>query len=282
MVLWAACFPLINLALDDAPHFTFALLRAMLSGCLLLAVALVLKRAIPKKLRVWLILLGIGLGATTLGFMGMIHAAEFVAPGLATVITSAQPLLAAVLAHFALRERLGRRAKFGLALGFVGIVLIVYPKLIGPGADVFLTGILYILLSAIGITFSNVLIKLLGDEVDPLVSMGIQLVLGGLLLGVLVAALEPQEQISWTPQFIFSLLGLSAFGTALAYWLWCRVLIRVDLSRANVFSFLVPVFGLAMGVLLYGEHITAPVFVGTGAILTGIILVIRDTGNVSS
>lgn len=138
---------------------------------------------------------------------------------------------------------------------------------------------MYILLSAIGITFNNVLIKLLGDEVDPLVSMGLQLVLGGLLLGAIVAIVEPQAQISWTPRFFVSLLGLSVFGTALAYWLWCWVLTRVDLSRANVFSFLVPVFGLAMGVLLFGEPIAISVYIGTGAILTGIALVVFDTGN---
>lgn len=132
MILWAACFPLISLALGDASHFTFALLRALLSGCVLLAAALVLKRTFTQNLRVWIILFGIGLGATTLGFMGMFHAAEYVAPGMATVIISAQPLLAAMLAHFALNERLGLNAQFGLVLGFVGIVLIVYPRLINP------------------------------------------------------------------------------------------------------------------------------------------------------
>ena len=213
----------------------------------------------------------------SLGFLGMFHAAEFISPGLATVITSTQPLLAAVLANFVLHERLRIHAKIGLFLGFLGIVLITFPKFIGPGADLFLIGSLYIVLSAIGITFSNVLIKLLGDEVDPLVSMGLQLVIGGLLLGAFLVVAELPTEVSWTPRFLISLIGLSVLGTALAYWLWCWVLTRVELSRANVFAFLVPIFGLIMGVMLYEESITILTFFGTGVTLAGITLVVRTT-----
>ena len=69
------------------------------------------------------------------------------------------------------------------------------------------------------------------------------------------------------------LLGLALPGTALAYWLWYRVLGEVELNRANSFSFLVPIFGLAMGVVFYQESIS--VLTASGIILTvlGIVLV---------
>ena len=39
MVLWASCYPLITLGLDDAPHLTFAALRAIIAGTVLITVA---------------------------------------------------------------------------------------------------------------------------------------------------------------------------------------------------------------------------------------------------
>ncbi|MCB2082030.1 MAG: DMT family transporter, partial [Rickettsiales bacterium] len=98
MLLWALCFPLITLGLPYAPHLTFASIRAFLAGIMLLIPALILKRPQPRGLKIWLSLIGVGLGATTLGFFGMFHASEFVSPGIATVIANTQPLMAAVLA----------------------------------------------------------------------------------------------------------------------------------------------------------------------------------------
>lgn len=49
-----------------------------------------------------------------MGFLGMFHAAEFVSPGLATVIANAQPIIAAVLAHIFLGEHLKATGTIGL------------------------------------------------------------------------------------------------------------------------------------------------------------------------
>ena len=80
---------------------------------------------------------------------------------------------------------------------------------------------------------------------------------------------------NWTGQFVFSLLSLSLLGTALVYWLWCKVLQKVELNRANAFSFLIPVFGLAMGVGFYQERLGWIEIGGVTLALVGIILVNR-------
>ena len=121
MLLWAACFPLITVGLPFAPHLTFAALRAVIAGASLIIVASVVGRPLPPpELRIWAALIVVGLGATSLGFVGMFHAAEFVSPGLATVIANTQPLLAALLAALWLGERVSAAAAFGLGIGFAG------------------------------------------------------------------------------------------------------------------------------------------------------------------
>ncbi len=131
MVLWASCYPLITLGLPNAPHLTFAAMRAAIAGGVLLIIAVSTGAPIPKSPRIWAWLMVAGLGATTLGYLGMFHAAEFVAPGFATIIANTQPLLAAILARFLLAERLNARAKLGLGVGFVGVLISASPQLAG-------------------------------------------------------------------------------------------------------------------------------------------------------
>lgn len=255
MLLWALCFPLITLGIRHAPHLSFATLRALLAGLTLILLGFALRRPFPNGLRAWLTLAGIGVGATSLGFLGMFHAAAFVSPGIATVIASSQPLLAAVLAGVVLHERLTAAGRIGLLLGFAGIVVITLPQLVSGGERTYFLGVAYIGLAALGVTISNVLLKCLEEEVDLLMGMGIQILIGSVPLGVIAWVTERPSTIHWSMEFIVVLATLSVLGTALVYTLWLSVLRKAPLNRANAFSFLIPVFGLAIGTLFYGERL---------------------------
>ena len=275
MLLWAACFPLITAGIEFAPHLTFAALRAVLAGLTLTILAVALRRPLPREPRIWAMVAIVGLGATTLGFLGMFHAAEFVSPGIATVIANTQPLLAAVLAGVVLNERLTARGKAGLLLGFVGILVITSPRLFSGGQENYIIGVAYIILAALGITVSNVLIKRIAGNIDALMAMGLQMLIGSLPLAAGAWAMEDPTAIRWSLTFVGALLGLSLFGTALVYWLWFSVLENVPLNRANAFSFLIPIFGLTMGTLFYGETVGWPQLVGIALTILGVALVTR-------
>lgn len=275
MLLWATCFPLITAGIEFAPHLTFAALRAILAGATLTALALTLRRPLPKEGRIWAIVTIVGLGATSLGFLGMFHAAEFVSPGIATVIANTQPLLAAGLAGIVLNERLTAYGKAGLALGFAGILIIASPQLFSDGQNNYFLGVAYIVLAALGITVSNVLIKRIAGNVDALMAMGLQMLIGGIPLAFGAWAMEEPTAIQWSLTFIGALVGLSLFGSALVYWLWFSVLEKAPLNRANAFSFLIPIFGLTMGALFYGETLHWLQLVGITLAVLGMSLVTR-------
>jgi drug/metabolite transporter (DMT)-like permease len=110
-------------------------MRGFLAGIALLALALILGRPQPRDLNTWLILTAIGLGATTTWFYGMFHASEFLSPGIATVITNTQPLMAAILATLVLKEGIDWYGKTGLWPGFSGIFLIASPWYMSTAND---------------------------------------------------------------------------------------------------------------------------------------------------
>jgi len=275
MFLWAVCFPLITLGIEFAPHLTFATLRAVVAGLALIALAISLRRPWPQGRRIWTIISVVGIGATSLGFFGMFHAAEFVSPGIATVIANTQPLMAAVLAGVLLQERLTVQGKVGLFIGFIGILVISSSQLFSGSSENYALGVTYIVLAAIGITVSNVLIKKIAGNIDALMAMGLQMLIGSIPLAVTAWTLEDPTAIRWSFTFIVVLIALSLFGTALVYWLWFSVLTKAPLNRANAYSFLIPIFGLTMGVMFYGETLEWPQLVGIILAIVGVTLVTR-------
>ncbi|MGE3703214.1 MAG: DMT family transporter [Hyphomicrobiaceae bacterium] len=275
MLLWAACFPLITAGIEYAPHLTFAAVRALVAGLSLTTLALALRRPLPNGAAHWTMVAIVGFGATSLGFLGMFHAAEFVSPGIATVIANTQPLLAALLGSMVLKERLTTRAMMGLMMGFVGILSIAAPRFVSEGQETYMLGVAYIILSALGITVSNVVIKRIARKVDALMAMGLQMLIGSVPLILIAGATEDPASIQWSFTFVTVLISLSLFGTALVYWLWFSVLERVPLNQANAFSFLIPIFGLTIGGLLFDEALGWPELIGIALAIFGVGLVSR-------
>jgi drug/metabolite transporter (DMT)-like permease len=109
-----------------------------------------------------------------------------------------------------------------------------------------------------------------------LMTIGWQFLIGAVPLAIASATMEDPTAIQWSLAFIATLTTLSVFGSALVYVIWLSVLSEVTLNKANAFSFLVPVFGLTIGVLFYDETLSVTAFVGIGLALVGVGLVSRQ------
>lgn len=273
MFFWAICFPLINIGLTFAPPMSFATLRGLLSGGALLLIAEALRLPGIENTRDWVSITFVGLTATSLGFFGMFYGGGLVSPGLATVIANTQPLIAAVLAWWLLDEHLRPIQRLGLAVGFAGIILIGIPGMSGTTSQSL--GLIFILVAAVGIAVSNVLLKRLAGRVDPLRAMGWQLLIGSVPLAVFASTQENISTISWSLPFVITLVVLSLIGTSAAFVLWFSLLRLASLSKLNVFTFLTPIFGLAIGYVFFAEQIHPIALAGIGLSLLGIYWVSR-------
>lgn len=274
MFLWALCFPLITVGLAASPPMMFATLRAALSGVVLLCVAQYLKRPPIVGASSWVSIAIVGVTATSLGFFGMFYGGGRVSPGLATVIANTQPLIAAALAFLLLKERLSVRQRLGMIVGFLGIVFIALPSLSGSNSQLF--GIAFIVAGAVGVAISNVVLKQLAGHVDGLRAMGWQLVIGSVPLAVLAGATENATDLNWSLSFVLVLITISIVGTSAAFALWFFLLRQAALSRLNVFTFLTPIFGLTIGVAVFGETIHFVEIVGITLSILGIYWVTRQ------
>ena len=178
-----------------------------------------------------------------------------------------------MLAAIFLSERLTLGVGIGLLLGFVGVLVMSVPSLLGPNSVADLQAFVWIILGAVGTAMGNVLLKALTGRADVLMVTGLQLLFGAMALAVGAQAVGTSWHIAWTSQFIASLIGLVVFGTALMTALWHYLLTQASLNRLNTFTFLTPIFGLLLGGLFFDERFGWIQAVGIGVTILAIQLV---------
>jgi len=278
MLLWAICYPLITLSLPYAPIMLTAFLRAALAGMILIVLAKLLGRSMPKGLTVWIHIIVIGLTATSIGFWGMFYAGSLISPGLATVITNTQPMIAAVFGWYFLDERLSKTSAVGIIAGFIGILIISVETVLVENSQM-IVGILYILIAATGVAISNVLLKKLSNKADILYTVGFQLLIGAIPLGLLTVNLPDNYQIPLNLSYLSVLLALAVLGTALPYILWFWLMDKAPLYKLNVFSFLTPIFGLILGSVYFSESLSLYQWGGVFIIVVAILWVNKFSKN---
>lgn len=247
---WGACFVLIQQGLANAPVLWFATMRALIAGVALLGYARLrclptLPTASPTP-GLWAGIAAFGFFNATLGFAFMFAGVAGASAGVAAVLANAQPLLILLPAHWLFGEPADMRAAVALSVGVVGLVIMAGPAGGGSGAW-------FSLSAAAAITAGTLFARRL-QGTHAVAAVAWNFIIGGTVLAAVAAAVEGWPVISWTPAFIALTALLALVGTAAAFVAWFEEVQRVPLAVLSAWTFLVPVFGLALGVLVAGDR----------------------------
>ena len=259
-----------KLGVINSSAFVFAALRTFPAYLILLAFLPLLGRPLRPK--------AVGLTATlgvlqVGGFVGLITAALAAGgAGHTAMLANTWQFWLLVLAWLLLGERLAGAQWLSVAVGLVGLVLIIEPWQ--------LRGVLSSLLAlagavcfAAGAVVAKVLRK--RHEVELLSLTTWQGLFGGILL-VIIAALFPGEGIQWSGTFVWSLAYSILLGTALSSIFWLYVLHALPANMAGIGTIGTPVVGVLASWLQLREDMSIPEIVGMVLVVVALsLLVIR-------
>ena len=186
--------------------------------------------------------------------------------GFAAVLNSTAPLFGALVAFLWLGEAPTKMRVAGLAVGFSGVVILVWPRLAvrgDGGTAAVLAGLSAAVLYGIAANYTKR--KLHG--VHPLVIATGSLIAATVLL--LVPALLSWPAVTPRPASWLSAIVLGVVCTGVAYILYFRLLERVGAARTLAVTYLIPAFGVWWGYLFLDEKLTANMLIGCAVILLG-------------
>ncbi len=270
VVLWSSGFIASKAGLPFAEPMTYLTLRMALVVLVLGALVLIQRPAWPStscilhNVVAGLCVHGLYLGGV---FIAIYHGLP---AGLSALIVALQPILTSTLANRWLGERVKPHQWVGLALGLVGVWLVVHERT--GGGDVALIGWITVFVALLGITFGTLYQKRFAGGVDWRIGLLVQYAAAGVLF-VFGALLFETRVVQWTPQFIFA-LGWSAFVLSLgAIWLFYFMIRRTAAMRVTSLFYLTPPVTALMAWLLFDERLAPLALVGMAICVTGVFLV---------
>lgn len=270
VILWSTGYVVVRLTMPDAGPVRFLAWRFGVAAILLAAAAVMVRapwaaRAVDYgHLAVaGLLIHGIGLGGVWVALDLGVEA------GVAALVMGAQPLLTAAFAIGLIGERLDRRGVAGLALGFLGVTLVIHHKLAGVGDPV---GLVVVVAGVVGMTLGVIYQKRRCSHIDLVTGNAVQLAFTGLAC-LVVAWWIDDRPVEWTLR-IFAVLGWSVLVLSIAATLLLyRLLRRGDASRVASLLYLVPPVTALMAWAAFGETLAPLTIAGMALATVGVALV---------
>jgi drug/metabolite transporter (DMT)-like permease len=270
--LWSTGFVGARYGLPYVEPMTFLAVRMALVVVLLVPIALISRARWPSardgahSVVVGLMVHGLYLG----GVFTAIH--EGVPVGISALMPGLQPLLTSTIANRFMGETVTRQQWVGLALGLIGVLLVLHDRsIVLAGSPL---GWAASVASLLGITLGTLYQKRYCGAVDWRTGNLIQYAAVTVWFAIFAFAFETRV-IHWTAELIFAMVWLvlvmSIGAVALMYWLIRR---SAATGFASLF-YLVPTVTALLAYLLFGEKLDAISVLGIGCTAVGVVLANR-------
>lgn len=275
--LWSTGFIGAKYGLPYAEPFTLLLIRMLLTLVLLAGLALIMKTRWPGwRSAGHLAVTGLLVHGFYLG--GVYYAIQDgMASGIVSLIVGLQPLVTAAAAVVILREAVSTRQWAGLALGLVGVALVLFEKYgtggQGPGYSPW--SLLWAVLALAGISMGTVYQKRFGTSADLVAGSLIQFSAAAALFTLGAFALETRE-VEWSLQLQLSMawlvVGLSIGAVLLLMWL----IRQGAASQVASLFYLVPPVTALEAYFLFDERLGGLAMSGGLIAIVGVALVVTQ------
>jgi drug/metabolite transporter (DMT)-like permease len=281
-VIWGTTYLGIRVALETIPPALVGAFRYLAAGG---ALALILRARgvrLPGPAH-WKGLMLLGFLMIGLGNGGVIWAEQWVPSGIAAVVVATSPFWMTGLEAALGSERLSLQGIFGLTLGFLGILLLVWPELTAGGelGRQFTAGVIALQIACLGWALGSSYSKRHAREENALGASALQMIFGGIMM--LIAAFVRGEfaVLTFTWRTVAAELYLIVFGSLIGYSAYVYALKHLPVSTVSLYAYVNPVIAVVLGTLLLGEPFGWRVVAASAFVFAGIAVVrFRGTAGV--
>ena len=266
---WSSTYPLTKIGLGSIPPITFISARSLIAALFLLAVLRVRKIPMPTEARAWKLFAFQQTINSTVPFLVITWAQQYVPASSTVVLTSTTPIFAFVITWVFTRHEPATLLKLaGAALGLAGTVVIIgLDALGGLGREIYAE--IAILLATVSFACATIFgLRLSGY--DPTVIAAGSLLFGGLVLSPPAILLEHPWTLHPTAEALAATVAMGIFSSALGLMLFYMCLTRLGTLTTNAQGYLRIPIGVALSVVLLGESVPSNLALGLVLVMAGV------------
>lgn len=257
--LWGSAIPVIKVGYgalqiagsDTASQILFAGLRFLFAGVLTIIFGSILKhKFITPESHAWNGIVTLGIVETVVQYLFFYVALSNTTSVKTSILTSSSVFMAFLIGSLILHyEKLTAIKLFGCLLGFMGVIIVNLDG--GIDSSFKFTGEGFVLLSSAANAMASNMTKAITKKQDPLILSAYHYVVGGLIL-IAIGLMRGGSVYPTDITGVLVLLYLPILS-AVAYGLWSFLLKHNPLSKITVYSFTIPIFGVAFSILMLHE-----------------------------
>jgi|YelNatPaOPRAMG01_1025707.scaffolds.fasta_scaffold00130_29 drug/metabolite transporter (DMT)-like permease len=280
-IVWGSTYLAIRYAVQSIPPFLMAAARHLTAGLILYAVQR-LRGDAPPTLRQWRSAAIIGVLMLTFG-NGMVSWAEQrVYSGIAALLVGSVPIWIILLDWLVIRKQQADRSRrwmtaSGIAVGFVGIVLLVGAgQFSRTGSGVDMVGAGALVLGSVMWAGGSLYSRDADLPESSLLGTGLEMISGGVglvLLGTITGEWSRLNLAAVTPNSLLGLGYLITFGSLVGFAAYTWLLRAAPTALVSTYAYVNPIVALVMGSVVGAEPL-APREVAAAAIIVGAVALI--------
>lgn len=276
MLFWGMSFVWTSKLLVHFQPVTIIFIRLMISSVFLFLLMILTGRLERIRHEDYLILLSSAVFNPFLYFLGENFGVKLTSATISSVIIATIPVFSPIVAWLTFREKISRLNIFGIFVSFTGVAVMLATRnlsLTGEGK-----GVLYLFGAVFSSLIFSVFLKRLTQTYSPLTIVAWQNILGAMMFLPVFLVFERNRlgQVSITSDIVSSFLFLSVFASSLAFVFFARTVKEIGISKANIYSNLIPVFTAFFSYFLLSEAFTLQKAAGIVLVIGGVYLSERN------
>ncbi len=274
-VVWGSTYLAIRFGLETLPPFFMGSVRFLIAGSVMYLFSR--WRGAPKPtLAEWRSSAVVGFLLLFVGNGSVSWAEQRVSSGMTSLLVGTVPLWL-VLCEWVQGKRPRVAQVLGVIIGLVGVGLLVLPASGDARATaVDPMGALVLTVSALSWTVGSLYARTAKTAKPATLAIGMQMLIGGVLLGLLSTASGELAQVAATSisrNSMLALLYLIVFGSLLGFSTYMWLLRVASPTAVGTYAYVNPVVAVLLGVLLAGETLPRQAILAMVVIVGGVILV---------
>jgi len=274
-LFWGSTYLAIDIAVQTIPPALMCGVRFSIAGIVMLTVCAATGRRIFYSAKQIALAAVVGLLLLMGGNLTLSYAELAVSSGLAALIIAITPLWFLVLDSLLLGDHhISKRGKAGLALGIVGLFVLVWPQLqAGSMGRREFWASLSLIAGSFSWALGSVLSKRwqLGMDVFSATAWQVTAAGAGNLIFALIAG--DLSHVVWTARGISATLYLVVCGSWIGYTAYIWLLEHVPTSKVSTYAYVNPVVAVFLGWLILHERVDRFILAGSAIVVLSVILV---------
>ena len=270
MLLWGMSFVWTSIVLEVYQPVTVIFLRLILSTIFLYSWVRIFQKKEKINKEDYKLFFISALFNPFFYFLGENYGVKFTSPTISAVLISTIPLFAVVVAYFKLKEKLSWINILGVCISFAGVLIMLFNNKLQLEASP--KGVFALMIAVISAVGYVVYLKILSSKYSPFFIIATQNLIGLIYFLPIFLIFEFNQFIIVKPDLtvIGSLIALAVLCSSFAFVAFTIVTREIGVSKANVFSNLIPVFTGVFSFLVIGEDLNMQKILGIVIVVSGL------------